>query len=306
MIYYIADMHFGHTNVIRFDNRPFADTEQMDEALIQNWNERVTADDTVYVLGDAFWRNEENSIRIMQQLNGHKHLIQGNHDRVKGTLRPYWDSIEQYAEINDKNRLVILSHYPIPFYKNQHYGAVMLYGHVHNTREWSLVEKWKNEQWAMGIPSRLINVGCMMDCMNYTPRTLDELLEANPVPAIERIRKESPQKPMQEKISMENYEAFIAEIDEVVKRIKGLYDLAYAQYSHVVDEVISGRLTDEKQIEHILDGIIDFGDDLRFLELSKKLCRHIYYEYPHLVGGFVHMYRALFEEKEDEDGIGDD
>ena len=63
MIYYIADMHFGHTNVIRFDNRPFADTEQMDEVLIQNWNERVTADDTVYVLGDAFWKNEENSIR---------------------------------------------------------------------------------------------------------------------------------------------------------------------------------------------------------------------------------------------------
>ena len=80
--------------------------------------------------------------------------------------------------------------YPILFYKNQHYGAVMLYGHVHNTREWSLVEKWKNEQWTMGIPSRLINVGCMMAYMNYTPRTLDELLEANPQPMIERTRKD--------------------------------------------------------------------------------------------------------------------
>ena len=103
MIYYIADMHFGHENVIRFDDRPFADTEQMDEVLIQNWNERVTADDTVYVLGDAFWKNEENSIRIMQRLQGHKHLIQGNHDRVKGKLRPYWESIEQYAEVNDES-----------------------------------------------------------------------------------------------------------------------------------------------------------------------------------------------------------
>ena len=72
---------------------------------------------------------------------------------------------------------------------------------------------------------------------------------------------------------MENYEKLIAEIDEVVKQIKGLYDLVYTQYSHAVDEVISGCLTDEKQIEHILDGIIDFGDDLRFLELSKRLCR---------------------------------
>ena len=67
---------------------------------------------------------------------------------------------------------------------------VMLYGHVHNTREWSLVEKWKNEQWTMGIPSRLINVGCMMAYMNYTPRTLDELLEANPQHMIERTRKD--------------------------------------------------------------------------------------------------------------------
>ena len=190
MIYYIADMHFGHTNVLRFDNRPFSDTAQMDDTLIQNWNGRVTSEDTVYVLGDAFWKNEENSIRIMQQLQGHKHLIQGNHDRVKGKLRPYWESIEQYAEVNDENRLVILSHYPILFYKNQHYGAVMLYGHVHNTREWELVEKWKKAQWELGIPSRLINVGCMMAYMNDTPRTLDELLEANLQPMIERIRKD--------------------------------------------------------------------------------------------------------------------
>ena len=68
---------------------------------------------------------------------------------------------------------------------------------------------------------------------------------------------------------MENYEKLIAEIDEVVKRIKGLYDLAYTQYSHAVDEVISGRLTDEKQIEHILDGIIDFGDDCAAIFIMK-------------------------------------
>ena len=133
---------------------------------------------------------QRNSIRIMQRLQGHKRLIQGNHDRVKGKLRPYWESIEQYAEVNDENRLVILSHYPILFYKNQHYGAVMLYGHVHNTSEWELVEKWKKEQWAMGIPSRLINVGCMMDYMRYTPRTLTELLDANPMPEIARDRKD--------------------------------------------------------------------------------------------------------------------
>ena len=184
MIYYISDLHFGHKNVLRFDNRPFSDVELMDEALIHNWNERVKEDDTVYVLGDAFWKNEENSIRIMLRLNGHKHLIRGNHDRVHGKLRSYWESIEHYSEINDNNKPVILSHYPILFYKNQHYGAVMLYGHVHNTREWELVEKWKHEQGALGIPNNMINVGCMMPYMGYTPRTLTEILSANPIPEL--------------------------------------------------------------------------------------------------------------------------
>ena len=110
MIYYIADMHFGHKNVLRFDNRPFAEADLMDEVLIHNWNERVTDEDTVYVLGDAFWKNEENSVKIIQRLNGHKHLIRGNHDRVHGRLQFHWESIEQYAEINDGNTLVIMSH----------------------------------------------------------------------------------------------------------------------------------------------------------------------------------------------------
>lgn len=42
----------------------------------------------------------------------------------------------------------------------------------------------------MGIPSRLINVGCMMDYMRYTPRTLEELLDANPMPIFDRIRQD--------------------------------------------------------------------------------------------------------------------
>lgn len=191
MIYYIADNHFGHKNVIRFDNRPFADTVLMDEVLVHNWNERVTEDDTVYILGDCFWKNEENSVKLIQRLNGHKHLIRGNHDRVHGRLRFYYESIEHYAEINDNNRLVILCHYPIPFYKNQHYGAVMLYGHVHNTREQDFIEKWKRELWESEIPCNMINVGCMMEYMKYTPRTLDEILAANPAP---EFRKNTQQK----------------------------------------------------------------------------------------------------------------
>ena len=105
---------------------------------------------------------------------------------------------------------------------------------------------------------------------------------------------------------MNNQDKLVEDVEVIARKIKELHDLAYVQYSQLVDAVLAGSLTDERQIEHILDGIIDFGEDLRFLELSKKLCRHIYYQYPQLVGNFVNMYRMMFEEKEDTDGNGDD
>ena len=184
MIYYIADMHFGHKNILDYDKRPFVDTEQMDEEIIRRWNERVGDNDTVYVLGDAFFKGEERSLAIMQRLNGHKHLIRGNHDRNNGRLLKLWKAISEYEEIKDGEQLVVLSHYPMMFYNHQHDGAVMLYGHVHNTREWELVEKWQRELWRIGIPARIINVGCMMAYIDYAPRTLEELLAANSEPEI--------------------------------------------------------------------------------------------------------------------------
>ena len=102
---------------------------------------------------------------------------------------------------------------------------------------------------------------------------------------------------------MDNQDKLIDDVEVIAKKIKELHALAYVRYSRLVDAVLADSLTDEKQIEHILDGILDFGD---VLELSKKLCRHIYYRYPHLVGSFINMYRMLFEEKEDSDGNGDD
>ena len=101
---------------------------------------------------------------------------------------------------------------------------------------------------------------------------------------------------------MEHNQNLLNDIQETIKKIHELHDLAYTQYSQAVDEVLAGRITEDSQIEHILDGILDFGDDLRFLELSKKLCRHIYYQYPQLVGNFVSMYRALFVEGGNDDG----
>ncbi len=56
MIYYTSDLDFGHRNVLKFDSRPFADIDEMDRVLIENWNNRVRSDDTVYILGDFCYK----------------------------------------------------------------------------------------------------------------------------------------------------------------------------------------------------------------------------------------------------------
>ena len=108
MNYYIADLHFGHTNVIRFDNRPFKDMKEMEEELIRRWNDRVTAVDTVYILGDFCWRPSNAWIPLVQRLNGRKVLIRGNHDpkKIDGKLRKMFDDIKDYKEITDNGRKI--------------------------------------------------------------------------------------------------------------------------------------------------------------------------------------------------------
>lgn len=105
---------------------------------------------------------------------------------------------------------------------------------------------------------------------------------------------------------MEMNEQLLSDIKQIAAQISELRNLAYGQYRQAVDDVLTGRMTDKKQIQQVLDGLLDFGDDPRCLELSKKLCRHVYYQYPELVGDFVYMFRLMFEEKTDSDDDGGD
>ncbi|MBQ5439460.1 MAG: hypothetical protein IIT49_01610, partial [Clostridia bacterium] len=77
MIYYISDLHLGHKNVIRFDSRPFANTDVMEKKIISKWNEKIKYNDTVYVLGDVFYGNKTAPQAVLEKLVGHKHLIVG-------------------------------------------------------------------------------------------------------------------------------------------------------------------------------------------------------------------------------------
>lgn len=179
-IFYISDWHYGHKNILAYDNRPFKRVEEMNKVLVDRWNGAVSANDRVFVLGDMFWCTEKCAIPILQSLNGEKILIVGNHDTYKKKdFRDQFSRITEYMEIKDGDRNVVLCHYPMPCFKNHYYGWYHLYGHVHNSFEYNMMEHDKMlQQELYGHPCNMFNVGAMMPWMNYTPRTLDEIVAA--------------------------------------------------------------------------------------------------------------------------------
>lgn len=180
--FFTSDLHIGHYNCIKFDKRPFASVEEMDEELIRRWNNKVGPDDTVYILGDVIWKTRnDDAPKILKQLNGQKILIKGNHDqfirnpearKCFADIRDYYD-----APVTLKDgtvRRCVLSHYFIPMYNGHRYGAIHLHGHSHTSEEAMFevaIAETLNEK---GYQSEIYNVGCMY--WNYEPVTLDEIL----------------------------------------------------------------------------------------------------------------------------------
>lgn len=187
-IFYIADTHFGHQNIILFDNRPFFSIEEMERELINNWNSVVSKSDTVVILGDFCWGLEDDWFRILDQLNGTKRLVRGNHDlkSMSKTLKSKFQSIKDYDEIKDNGKRVLVSHYPMPFYRGDYNADIVhLYGHVHMTVENDFMERLREHIKENDTRNRgkhqcqFYNVGCMMPWMNFYPRTLEEIISAN-------------------------------------------------------------------------------------------------------------------------------
>ena len=113
-------------------------------------------------------------------MNG-KALVVGNHDKIyskRNCSDTYYDYMTHYEEITDNKRRVILSHYPIISYNGMYHGYYHLYGHVHITADNNMIENYK-KAWEEYYhkPCKMANVGCMMPWMNYTPRTLDEIIQ---------------------------------------------------------------------------------------------------------------------------------
>lgn len=189
MKYYISDLHIGHPGIIEFDNRPFSDLDEMQQTIIDNWNSRVKKSDIVYILGDFIWYKEMEWPFYLEQLCGSKVLIRGNHDPKKfsDTTKRFFLEITDMKEIKDTGRHVIMCHYPMPFFRTGFLNnSYMLYGHIHMTKEYEYLKEMrkaiKRDSGSFGTPTgNFINIGAIMPYMNYTPRTLDEIISGDVV-----------------------------------------------------------------------------------------------------------------------------
>lgn len=89
-VWFTSDLHFGHANIIKYCQRPFAHVDAMDAHLITTWNAHVAADDEVWVLGDVCMGDRERTLAYVGALAGTKHLVVGNHDKPFDDPRGEW------------------------------------------------------------------------------------------------------------------------------------------------------------------------------------------------------------------------
>lgn len=160
--WFTSDTHFGHTNIIKYCDRPFKTAEEMDNTIIENWNKVVEYNDIVYHLGDfCFGRNEGDFNRYFHRLKGRIILIKGNHDKLTWRYRSaFFASYNSYHEVDIEGQKITLCHYAMKVWNKSHRGAWHLYGHSHG----SLPDD-KN--------SLSIDVG--VDCHNFKPLNLNDI-----------------------------------------------------------------------------------------------------------------------------------
>lgn len=140
-VYFTADPHYGHGNIIEYEHRPFKDTEQMNETLIKNWNSVVTQKDKVFVLGDVSFHSKDKTTEIISKLYGHKVLVVGNHDKgrnIKWWYEVGFDEVYKYPIVY--NDFIFLSHEP-PHYIPSNTPYFYLYGHVHSSEMYKTITK---------------------------------------------------------------------------------------------------------------------------------------------------------------------
>lgn len=160
--FYISDTHFNHEKIIKLANRPFKDVDEMNRAMINNWNSVVNSYDDVFHLGDFAWSGAN---EFFNQLNGRKYIIWGNHDENAHNLRWFYEA--EYYELQDPVfGKIVLFHYPILEWNGMFKSAYHFYGHVHNGLNTNHMPiNWKARAFDVGV-----------EALEYFPRTAEEII----------------------------------------------------------------------------------------------------------------------------------
>lgn len=171
-IFFTSDWHCGHTNILRFDERPFPNLRDMHEALVMNWNDVVKPEDVVFYMGDLHLGKPELGLSIMSRLCGEIHFIMGNHDEFKEIKK-----IPNIASINDIVDLRVLNspygkdvhfelcHYPMYSWNRKPHGSYHIHAHSHHGL--SLDEIHQN--------NRIVDAGC--NGWGYTPISYHQVIK---------------------------------------------------------------------------------------------------------------------------------
>ncbi len=176
MVFLTSDLHLGHENILRLCNRPFGDIEEMNEVIIHNWNRKVRGRDTVYILGDVVW-DKKRVAYYMEQLNGKKILVTGNHDVTwmkKAENQALFEAVTPYLETHLNGHPVTLCHYPMLEWKGSredppHRIGYHIHGHIHN--------RVSDEYLPLYRQFNALNAG--VDINGFSPVTFEELLANN-------------------------------------------------------------------------------------------------------------------------------
>ncbi|WP_124115298.1 metallophosphoesterase family protein [Paenibacillus xylanexedens] len=131
-VWYTSDSHFSHNNIIQHENRPFNTTEEMNKYLIEQWNNTVSSNDTVYHLGDLVFGGITRWESIIPRLNGKIHLAVGNHDNANAVkkMAHHFEEVENMIVRKINKQHLFLFHYPIEIGLTP--NAYSIHGHIHS------------------------------------------------------------------------------------------------------------------------------------------------------------------------------
>jgi calcineurin-like phosphoesterase family protein len=165
-VFFTSDHHFFHQNIIGHCDRPFLDVNEMDEFMIQEWNNTVGPGDLVYHLGDfaitGYSQKHKPKVeKLLRKLNGTKILIAGNHDSHAVLKAEGWANVRKgIHHIKVDGQRFILCHYGMRTWQFKSKGAIHLYGHSHGN-----------------LPPFDKSVDVGVDSLGYKPNEFDRIMD---------------------------------------------------------------------------------------------------------------------------------